>query len=123
MNPPNLNPAQPTPHRSCAALISTEIVVGVRGKKSAFAPKDHYRDCLIFGSQIRDDLVQIRYKVFEYEHPPKVNFLGGLVQVSTVIKTTSQDPQVAAADARRFQQRIEAGVNLVTSVIQGAIGQ
>jgi len=82
-----------------------------------------YRDCLILGSQIRDNGVCIRFKVFEYEHPPQMNLLGGLLQLSTEIKTTSSDPQVAAAHAQEFQRRIQSGVNLVTTIIQGAIGQ
>jgi tetratricopeptide (TPR) repeat protein len=82
-----------------------------------------YRDCLVLGSQIRDNEVFIRFKVFEYEHPPQVKLLGGLLSVSTEIKTTSQDPQVVAANAKKFQQRTENGVSLVTSIIQGAIGQ
>ena len=82
-----------------------------------------YRDCLILGSQIRDNEVFIRFKVFEYEHPPQIKMLGGLLSVSTEIKTTSQDPQVAAANAKSFQQRIEHGVNQVTTIIQEAIGQ
>ncbi len=82
-----------------------------------------YRDCLILGSQVRDNEVQIRYKVFEYEHPPDVKLLGGLLQLSTAINITSQDPQVAAANAQKFQQRIKEGVNLVTALIQRATGQ
>jgi tetratricopeptide (TPR) repeat protein len=82
-----------------------------------------YRDCLILGSQVRDKETRIQFKVFEYEHPPELNLLGGLLHLSTAITLTSQDPQVAADQAAKFQQRIKDGINLMTALIQGAAGQ
>ena len=82
-----------------------------------------YRDCLIFGSQVRENETRIQFKVFEYEQPPVMNLLGGVLQLKPEIKITSQDPQVAAAQAERFQLRIKEGINLVTSLIQRAIDQ
>jgi len=80
-----------------------------------------YRDCLILGSQVRDNEVQIRFKVFEYEHSPDLKLLGGMLQLSTAVNITSQDSKVADDDARRFQHRIREGINLVTAKIQRAI--
>jgi hypothetical protein len=82
-----------------------------------------YRECLILGSQVRDNESQIRFKVFEYEHPPQVTLLGGLLSLNTNIKVTSQDPQVAADQAAKFQQRVKEGINLVTALIQRAADQ
>ncbi len=82
-----------------------------------------YRDCLVIGSQVRENETRIQFKVFEYEHPPKVNLLGGLLQLQTTVNFTSQDPQVIAAQAEKFQIRIKAGVNLVTALIQRAASQ
>jgi tetratricopeptide (TPR) repeat protein len=82
-----------------------------------------YRDCLIVGSQVRENETRIQFKVFEYENPPKVNLLGGILQFQPEIKITSQDPQVAAAQAEKFQQRIKEGINVVTALIQKASGQ
>jgi len=80
-----------------------------------------YRDCLILGSQVRDNEVQIRFKVFEYEHSPDLKLLGGMLQLSTAVNITSQDSKVADDDARRFQHRMREGINLVTAKIQRAI--
>jgi hypothetical protein len=82
-----------------------------------------YRECLILGSQVRDNESQIRFKVFEYEHPPQIQLLGGLLSVNTDVKVTSQDPQVAADQAAKFQQRVKEGINLVTALIQRAADQ
>jgi tetratricopeptide (TPR) repeat protein len=82
-----------------------------------------YRDCLIVGSQVRENETRIQFKVFEYEHPPKVNLLGGLLSLNLDVKSSSQDPQVAAAQAEKFQLRIKEGINLVTALIQRATGQ
>ena len=79
-----------------------------------------YRDCLIVGSQVRENETRIQFKVFEYEHPPELNVLGGLLQLSTSVKITSQDPQVAADQAQKFQLRINQGIELVTVAIQRA---
>jgi hypothetical protein len=76
-----------------------------------------YRDCLIVGTQVREDEVRIQFKVFEYEHPPDVKLLGGFLQLSTDIKITSQDPKVAAANAEKFQSRIKDGVRIITERI------
>jgi hypothetical protein len=81
-----------------------------------------YRDCLIVGSQVRENETRIQFKVFEYEHPPEVKLLGGLLSVNTDVKITSQDPQVVAAQAAKFQQRIKDGINLVTALIQRTAG-
>ena len=82
-----------------------------------------YRDCLIVGSQVRENETRIQFKVFEYEHPPKMNLLGGLLQLQTTVNVTSQDPQAAAAEAEKFQLRIKEGINLMTALIQRATGQ
>lgn len=82
-----------------------------------------YRDCLILGSQVRDNETRIQFKVFEHEQPPKVNLLGGLLQLQTTVNSTPQDPQAAAAQAEKFQLRIKEGINLVTALIQRATNQ
>lgn len=82
-----------------------------------------YRDCLILGSQVRENETRIQFKIFEYEQPPVMNLLGGVLQLKPEIKITSQDPQVAAAQAEKFRLRIKEGINLVTALIQRAIDQ
>lgn len=80
-----------------------------------------YRACLILGSQMRDNETRIQFKVFEYEHPPDLKLLGGMLQLSTGVTITSQDPNVAAANAEKFRQRVKDGVELVRERIQLAI--
>jgi hypothetical protein len=82
-----------------------------------------YRDCLILGSQVRENETRIQFKVFEYEHPPVINLLGGMLQLKPEVKITSQDRQVTADQAEKFQLRIKEGINLVTALIQRATGQ
>jgi hypothetical protein len=79
-----------------------------------------YRDVLIYGSQVRETEVQLRFKVFEYEHPPQINLLGGMVQLNTTVGVTSQDPQTTVEQARQFQKRVRDGVKLVQNIIQQA---
>lgn len=81
-----------------------------------------YRDCLILGTQVSGGEVRIEFKVFEYEHPPDVKLLGGLVQVSADFKNTSQDPKVVAERAEKFRQRVKDGVKLVEVRIQKVMG-
>ena len=82
-----------------------------------------YREILVIGSQIREDEVDVRFKVFEYEQPPQVSMLGGLVQIKTTENTTSQDPQAVADYQRQFHQRIKDGVVLATEIVQRGIMQ
>lgn len=77
-----------------------------------------YRDCLIVGSQVREDETRIQFKVFEYEHPPDLKLLGGMLQLSTGVTITSQDPKVVAEKAERFRVRVKEGVELVKGKIQ-----
>jgi len=79
-----------------------------------------YRDILIYGSQVRENEVQLRFKVFEYEHPPQINLLGGIVQVNTTVGGYSQDPQIAAEQVRQFQKRVRDGIKQVQDIIQQA---
>jgi tetratricopeptide (TPR) repeat protein len=76
-----------------------------------------YRDCLIVGSQVRENETRIQFKVFEYEHPPEVKLLGGIVSLNMDVHSTSQD------QVEKFQQRIKDGINQVTAIIERATGQ
>lgn len=72
---------------------------------------------------MRENQTRIMFKVFEYEHLPDLNLLGGLLKLTGDIKITSQDPKVAKEKAERFQVRTKEGVEVVKGRIQGAIGQ
>lgn len=80
-----------------------------------------YRDCLIVGGQIRENKTQILFKVLEYEQPPELNLLVGLLTVSGGVKITSQDPNVANEKVERFQVRVKEGVQIVRERVQRAI--
>jgi tetratricopeptide (TPR) repeat protein len=80
-----------------------------------------YRDCLILGTQVKNELTRIQFKVFEYENPPDKKLLGGIVQVSADFKNSSSDPNAIAANAEQFQRRTQEGVDLVTKRISDAI--
>lgn len=84
-----------------------------------------YRSILIMGCQTRDNEVRIRFKVYEYEHEhiAPISLLGGMLQVKAQASVTSQDPQVAAANAQKFRMRIKAGVDLVQGLIVKAVSQ
>jgi tetratricopeptide (TPR) repeat protein len=76
-----------------------------------------YRDCLILGTQLNQDVVKVQFKVFEYEHAPDVKLLGGLVQVAANFKSASQDPSVVAATTEKFRSRVKEGIGLVRAKI------
>jgi tetratricopeptide (TPR) repeat protein len=77
-----------------------------------------YRECLIVGGQVKDQELQIYYKVFEYENPPDVSVLNGLLTATTAITITSQDPNVEKRKAERFQARIKEGTQIVTEKLR-----
>jgi len=79
-----------------------------------------YRECLIAGAQVQDGETKILWKVFEYENPPDLKLLNGLMTISGSLKVTSQDPQVEQKKAERFQERIKEGVKIVTERIKNA---
>lgn len=70
-----------------------------------------YRDCLIVGGPVREGEGRVVFKVFEYEHPPDLKLLGGLIQVTTEVKTSSPSSAV-------FRQQIAEGVKMVSDMIK-----
>lgn len=80
-----------------------------------------YRECLIVGGQAAEGEMHVYYKVFEYENPPDLNLLNGLLTATSSITVTSQDPNVEKRKAERFQERIKEGAELVKKRIESAI--
>jgi len=79
-----------------------------------------YRECLIVGGQVKDQELQIYYKVFEYENQPDVSLLNGFLTSTASVTITSQDPQVEQKKAEKFQGRMREGIKLVKDRIQSA---
>jgi hypothetical protein len=80
-----------------------------------------YRECLIVGGQVKDQELQIHYKVFEYENPPDLNLLNGFLTSTSSLTITSQDPNVEKRKAEKFQERIKDGIKIVKERIQTAL--
>ncbi len=80
-----------------------------------------YRECLIVGGNVQPGEMHVLYKVFEYENPPDLKLLNGLMTISGSLKVTSQDPQVEQKKAEKFQQRIKEGIEIVKEKIQKAL--
>lgn len=80
-----------------------------------------YRECLIVGGQVAEGEMHVFYKVFEYENPPDLNLLNGLLTATGSITVTSQDPNVERRKAERFQERIKEGAELVKTRIESAV--
>jgi hypothetical protein len=77
-----------------------------------------YRDCLILGTQVSQDVIRVRFKVFEYEHAPEVKLLGGLMQVSASVNVTSQDSKSVAENTEKLRARVIDGVRLVKAKVE-----
>jgi len=77
-----------------------------------------YRECLIVGGQVRENETRILFKVFEFEHLPDLNLLGGLLKLTGNIKITSEDAKFAKEKAEKFKTRIEEGVQIVKEKIR-----
>jgi len=72
-----------------------------------------YRECLIVGGQLQTNETKVFFKVLEYDHPPDLKLLNGLLNVSGSIGITSSDPKAATERAERFQARVKEGVAVV----------
>jgi hypothetical protein len=70
-----------------------------------------FRDCLLAGGPVREDEVRVVFKVFEYDHPPDLKLLGGLIQVTTEVNTSS-------TSTAAWRQRTEDGVRMVSDRIK-----
>lgn len=82
-----------------------------------------YRDCLIVGGQVREGEARVLFKVLEYENPPDVNLLGGLLRVTASAPATPQDPALQRKRAERWAQQVQEGSRIVTERIRGAMEQ
>ena len=76
-----------------------------------------YRDCFVVGSQVREGETRILFKVLEYDHPPSLSLLGGLVSATV---TTQADGD--GTRAAKFQAQVKDGTALVRKQLQRAIG-
>ncbi len=76
-----------------------------------------YRDCFVVSSQVRPNETRILYKVLEYDHPPVLSLLGGLLTASLTHKETTPEQQA------QFQQQIRDGAKMVEARIRQAIGK
>lgn len=77
-----------------------------------------YRDCFMVGSQVRDGETRILFKVLEYDHPPKLNLLGGLITGGI---TPQGDPD--GSRAARFQAQVKEGAPMVKARIRRALNE
>ena len=82
-----------------------------------------YREALIVGGKLAENETKILFKVFEYENPPELKLLNGLLSATASVNITSQDPNVAKERAEKLKQRILEGIKLVKGRIQRAIAQ
>ena len=75
-----------------------------------------YRECFVVGESVQDGETRILLKSVEYDHPPQLKLLGGLL-----IATVRQDP--TPAEQARFQQQIREGAPLLEAKVRQAISE
>ena len=75
-----------------------------------------YRDCFVAGSQVREGETRILFKVLEYDHPPKVSLLGGLI-TAVITAQVGND----ATRAAKFQEQVNEGAPMVKERLEGAL--
>lgn len=73
-----------------------------------------YRDCFVVGSRVRDAETRILFKVLEYDQPPRLNLLGGLITGGVTFQNDSNR-------AAKFQEQIKEGAPMVRQRIRRAV--
>jgi hypothetical protein len=81
------------------------------------------RMCVIVASEVQTNETHIRFKVFEYDNPPDMKLLGGLIRVTAQITTTAT-PSAAELNARaeKTATRAKEGIKTVRDRIRSAAG-
>ena len=77
----------------------------------------NYRDCFVVVGQVRAGETRIYFKVLEYDHPPNLSLLGGLI--TATVSQTGKNPEQQA----QFQQQIREGARMVEERIRRVIGK
>ena len=81
-----------------------------------------YREALIVGGKLAENETKILFKVIEYENPPELKLLNGLLRATASVNITSQDPNVAREKAEKMAARVKEGIKLVREKIRSGIG-
>lgn len=75
-----------------------------------------YRDCFVVGETVQAGETRILFKCVEYDHPPQLKLLGGLV---TATVTQNPTPEQQA----EFERQIQEGAPMVEARIRRAVGE